>query len=128
MATWSSVQEHMRDSYRLKADEPRVMSMSLKYDGGRTQRVVVRSYESDEQDMVEIKSPFAMLGGADPLELLRENGRLPLGAVALAGEVFVLVHNVALADLDVMVFDLLLKRVAWLADRLEAKHAKQDAF
>jgi hypothetical protein len=128
MATWSDVQDHMRSTYRLLSDEPQALAMSWKYEDGRTQRIIVRRFIANGHDMVELKSPFAKLGGPDPLELLRENGRLPFGAVALAGEVFLVVHNADLTDLDIPRFDKLLQRVAQLADRLEDKYAKQDAF
>ncbi len=62
------------------------------------------------------------------LELLRENCRLPVGAVALSGEVFLLVHNAALAGLDTAGFDALLAQIAALADRLERKHGGGDQF
>jgi hypothetical protein len=118
----------MRDTYRLKSDEPHAMAMTWSYNDGRTQRIVVRRFTSGSLDMVEFKSPFARLGGPDPVELLRENARLPFGAVALAGDVFLVVHNAVIQDLDISTFDALLSRVARLADRLEDKHASQDEF
>jgi hypothetical protein len=128
MATWSDVQDHMRSSYRLQSDEPQALAMTWSYEDGRTQRIMVRRCVADGYDMVEFKSPFARLGRAEPLELLRENVRLPFGAVALSGDVFLVVHNADLADLDVPRFDRLLQQVARLADRLEHKYGRQDEF
>jgi hypothetical protein len=113
----------MRNSYKLQHDEPNAFHMTWRYDDGRTQRIAIRRYQMDAVDMVEFKSPFAELGAADPLELLRENGRLPFGAVALAGGVFLIVHNATLAELDIATFDKLLSQVASLADQLEQRHA-----
>lgn len=128
MANWSDIQHHMRNTYRLQQDEPSVLAMTWSYDDGRTQKIVVRRFESSDGDMVEFKSPFARLGGPDPVEMLRENARLPFGAVALSADVFLVVHNAVLAPLDLDGFDALLGRVAGLADKLEKKHGLQDAF
>ncbi|MCB9663111.1 MAG: hypothetical protein H6732_03290 [Alphaproteobacteria bacterium] len=129
MASWNDVQAHMRSTYRLQLDEADAMSMAWAYEDGRTQKIVVRRFKSGTHDMVEFKSPFAKIGGPDPLELLRENARLPFGAVALSGETFLVVHNADLGGIDLPAFDALLAKVAGLADRLEAKHASMtDAF
>jgi hypothetical protein len=128
MATWSEVQAHMRGTYRLTSDEPNAMAMTWSYTDGRTQRIVVRRFINASLDMVEFKSPFARLGGPDPVELLRENARIPFGAVALSGDVFTVVHNAVVTDLNIDSFDALLSRVARLADRLEAKHVRADEF
>lgn len=133
MASWKDVQAHMRNTYKLQQDEPHRLAMAWSYEDGRTQKVVVRRFEQGDVEMVEIKSPFARLGGPDPVELLRENARLPYGAVALVGDVFVVVHNLELGALDDDAFDAWLTRIAGLADQLEQKHAEPaqqaaDAF
>ncbi|MCB9679872.1 MAG: hypothetical protein H6733_00245 [Alphaproteobacteria bacterium] len=129
MASWSDIQAHMRSTYRLQMDEPQALSMAWAYDDGRTQKIVVRRYDDGECPMVEFKSPFARLDGPDPIVLLRENIRLPIGAVALSGEVYIVVHNACLEELTLDAFEKLLSKVAGLADRLESKYASaQDAF
>ena len=92
MAAWSDIQRHMRSTYKLQHDEPNAFHMTWAYDDGRTQRIAVRRYLMADTEMLEFKSPFAEVGTADPMELLRENARLPFGAVALAGDVFLVVH------------------------------------
>lgn len=128
MATWNEIQAHMRSSYRLQLDEPNAIAMAWSYEDGRTQKIVVRRFDYNSHGAVEFKSPFAKLGGPDPVELLRENSRLPFGAVALSGDTFIVVHNVELGTLTLDVFDELLAKVAGLADTLEKKHAMQDAY
>jgi hypothetical protein len=128
MATWSDIQAHMRGKYRLTSDEPNAFAMTWAYTDGRTQRIVVRRFVNSNLDMVEFKSPFSKFGGPDPVELLRENARIPFGAVALSGDVYTIVHNAVVEELNIESFDALLARVARLADRLEAKHAKVDEF
>ncbi|HMV67366.1 MAG TPA: hypothetical protein PKA64_10980 [Myxococcota bacterium] len=128
MATWTEIQAHMRGRYRLHADDPEVLAMSWTYDDGRSQRIVVRRYEHLGHEMVELKSPFADFGGPDPIELLRENARLAFGAVALSGDVYIVVHNADARLLTVEAFDDLLARVARLADRLESRYGQSDRF
>ena len=128
MASWTDIQAHMRSTYRLQMDEPKVIAMTWAYEDGRTQKIVVRRFEDNERDMVEFKSPFARQGQVDPVELLRENSRLPFGAVALAGEVFLVVHNALLDEMPVTDFEFLVGRVAAAADHLERQHADGDTF
>lgn len=128
MATWSDVQDHMRATYRLQRDEPSSLALTWAWNDDRTQRIVVRRFQSDDIDMVEFKSPFARLGGPDPVELLRENARLPVGATALSGEHYLVVHNAALGRLSIEDFEALLHQIASLADRLERKHGASDKF
>ena len=128
MTTWSELQAHMRRTYKLQTDEGDAMSMTWSYTDGRVQRVVVRRYEAGDLEMVELKSPFAELGGPDPLELLRENARLPVGAAGLSGDVYLLIHNVTLADLTTARLDDLLARVARYADRLVSRFGNKDVF
>lgn len=128
MATWSDIQRHMRDAYRLQSDEPQVLSMVWSYDDGRSQRIIVRRFEAAGRDMVEFKSPFAKLGSVDPLDMLRENARLPFGAVALSGEILLVVHNQDIGALEVAQFDFLLSKVAGIADKLETRYAAEDVF
>lgn len=129
MATWQDLQAHMRNTYRLQLDEADAMSMAWAYDDGRTQKIVVRRFKTGSHDMVEFKSPFAKVGAPDPLELLRENARLPVGAVALSGETYIVVHNAEVVHLSIAAFDDLLAKVAGLADRLESRHsALHDAY
>jgi len=128
MATWGEIQAHMRARYRLTVDEAEVLAMAWAYADGRHQRIVVRRHQTAGREVVEFKSPFATYGGPDPLELLRENLRLTVGAVALSGDVYVLVHNEDLAALTLARLDELLGRVAAQADRLEGRFGLKDQF
>jgi len=128
MAAWSEIQSHMRRSYVLQRDEPNVMALTLAYTDGRSQKIVVRRYQSDGHDMVEFKSPFARADDVDPSAMLRENSRLPFGAVAISGEVCIVIHNAMLAFMPVDEFDLLAGRVAAAADHLESRLGAGDAF
>ena len=128
MTTWSDAQSHMRGKYRLIHDEPHAIGMMWSYNDGRTQKIVVRHYQSDGRAMVEFKSPFARQGDADPSLLLRENSRLPFGAVALSGDVYLVVENALLDDMPLSDFEFLVGRIAAAADHLERQYADGDTF
>ncbi len=128
MTQWSDIQQHVRANYRLQDDEPDMMSMVWSYDDGRHQKIILRRYATSNHEHVEFKSPFAREGQADHGELLRDNAKLPIGAVALSGEVFLVIHNVLLHSLVPDDVDYLLQRIADLADSLEEKYGGGDAF
>lgn len=128
MATWSEIQAHMRETYRLNEDEPDMMAMVWRYDDGRTQRIVVRRYHAAGYEMVEFKSPFALEQEIDPRTLLRDNSRIPFGSVALAGNVYLIVHRALLSHLSLPFYDEILRLVAGLADQLEGRYSKNDQF
>lgn len=126
--TWTDVQKHMRSKYRLQDDQPDMMSMVWSYDDGRMQKIIVRKYKAAGREMVEFKSPFARVGEVEPTQMLEDNSKLPLATVALSGEVFLVIYNALLAHLDFEDLDFILSRVAAVADTLEMKYVRKDAF
>lgn len=128
MSGWAELQKHLRGRYRLSVDEPDMMSMTWSYDDGRSQKIVVRRYTSASREHVEFKSPFAREGDVDPLTLLRDNAKLPIGAIALTGDVYIVIHNALLSNVSPDDIDFVLERVAGIADSLEEKYARNDAF
>ena len=105
-----------------------MMSVVWSYDDGRAQRVVVRRYAAGGRELLEFKSPFARRGQVDPTTLLEENARLPLGSIALSGDILLVVYNALLENLVLADFDFVLGRVAAVADALEQKHGLADSF
>lgn len=128
MPSWAELQSHMRDTYRLQDDQPDMMSMVWSYDDGRSQKIIVRRYKAVTREMVEFKSAFARKGDVDPIEMLRDNSKLPLATVALSGDVFLVVYNALLQHLHLDDFDFVLSRVAAVADTLEEKYVRKDEF
>ena len=128
MPDWSEVREHLRTTYKLEDDQGSLASMVWKYDDGRSQKIVVRRYTAFERDMIEIKSAFARRDQADPVTLLTRNADLPLGTIALSGDVYIVVYNTLLANLEWSDLELYLTRVAAIADALESEHGGDDTF
>lgn len=128
MSQWSDIQKHVRGTYRLSDDQPDMMAMVWSYDDGRHQKILVRRFASAGRDHIEFKSPFAKLGQVEPEQLLRDNAKLPLGAVALSGEVYLVLHNALAETLGPDDIDFLLQRIADIADSLEEKYGVGDEF
>ena len=128
MASWEDVRDHMRSTFKLHQDEPELVSMVWTYEDGRHQKIILRSFSAFERQLVEFKSAFARIEDADPVEMLRKNSELPLGTIALHGDVYVVVYNAVLEHLDMADLDLYLSRVAGLADKLEEEYGKKDVF
>ncbi|NCG18802.1 MAG: hypothetical protein GWP91_07295 [Rhodobacterales bacterium] len=125
---WADIQTHMRAKYQLSDDEPNMVSMVWTYDQGRTQKIVVRRFVAGETNMVEFKSAFAQRADVSPEVLLAANSKLPLATVALSGDVYLVVYNALLDNLQTSDLDFILSRVAAVADTLEEKYAKVDQF
>ena len=128
MPNWTELQEYTRSKYTLEDDKPSMMSMTWVYEDGRKQKVVIRKYEAFGREMVEFKSPFARVGEVEPLSLLRKNSELPLATIALSGDVYLAVYNAFLEHLHFDDFDLVLTRVAAVADKLEETYLHSDSF
>ena len=78
--------------------------------------------------MIEFKSPFARTTDVDQEVMLRRNSELPLATVALSGDVYLAVYNMLLEHLNLDDFDLVISRVAAVADSLEEEFSKRDEF
>jgi len=128
MPNWTQLQEYVRSKYTLEDDEHAMMSMVWVYEDGRHQRIVLRRYRAFERDMIEFKSPFARTSDASAEDLLRKNAELPMATVALSGDVYLAVYNMLLEHMDFDDFDLVVSRVAHVADKLEAEYAHRDDF
>ena len=51
MTTWSDVQKHMRENYKLQDDHPDMLSMVWSYDDGRSQKIIVRRFDAAGRSM-----------------------------------------------------------------------------
>jgi len=128
MPSWTQLQEYTRKKYTLEDDQPSMMSMVWVYGDGRKQKIVIRRFEAFGKDMIEFKSPFARKDDIDSESLLRKNSELPLATVALSGDVYLAVYNMLLEHLHLDDFDLVVSRVAAVADTLEEQYVRRDDF
>jgi hypothetical protein len=124
MATWGELQERVRRDFALDEDSTDEFSLTLERRVGssmREQRVMVHRYDGLGNEMVEVRSAFRQVDGADLEALLRESLRLPIGGIALHGRYLVVVTKAVLADTTVDGVLFLLTRVGMLADVLEER-------
>ena len=128
MKTWTEIQDHFRKKYTLERDTPDMLSMVWMYEDGRSQKVILRRYSSFGHEMIEIKSPFARKDDVSPLVLMEKNSELPLATTALAGDVYLVVYNLVLDVVVTDVLEMVVSRVAAIADALESEFNTSDQF
>ena len=128
LPTWTAIQEHFRSKYTLEHDKPDMLSMVWAYEDGRSQKVILRRYSSFEREMLEIKSPFARQDAIQPELLMRKNSELPLATTALSGDVYLVVYNLLIGSVAEDDLELVVGRVAAIADALELEHGTGDLF
>ena len=78
--------------------------------------------------MLEVKSPFAHRDEIDPEILMRKNSELPLATTALAGDVYLVVYNMVLMGSVTEVLEMVVSRIAAIADALESEFSTADRF
>ena len=98
------------------------------YEDGRSQKVILRRYTAFDREMLEIKSPFASQQAIQPELLMRKNSELPLATTALSGDVYLVVYNLLIGSIKEEDLELVVGRVAAIADALEAEHGSGDLF
>jgi len=128
MKTWTQMQDYFRKKYSLERDTPDMLSMIWRYDDGRSQKVILRRYSSFGKEMLEVKSPFARREDVAPEVLMRKNSELPLATTALAGDVYLVVYNMLLGSSSMDVLEMVVSRIAAIADALEAEFNTEDRF
>jgi hypothetical protein len=124
MATWSEVRKRLSVDFRLDADEPEQLTLTLPLADGRArraQRVLVQHLVSWGAPMVEIRSAFGEIAPGESEVLLASNLDLPLGAVARHGRFLVLVQRLPLEGCSIEAVLWTLSRMAELADVLEER-------
>ena len=128
MSNWTAVREHLRTTYKLEDDVGEFVSIVWGFPDDRSQKVVVRTFKAFEQELVEIKSAFAKGATLDANALLARNAELPLGTIALSGDVYFVVYNTLLTDLSDSTLKLMMTEVATVADSLEKQFGTGDRY
>jgi hypothetical protein len=128
LQTWTAIQEYLRSKYTLEHDTPDMLSMVWVYEDGRSQKVLLRKYKAFGRELVEIKSPFARRDEVNAEVLMTKNSELPLVTTVLSGDVYLAVYNVLLGQVAPDDLELIVGRVAAIADALEVQHGTGDVF
>jgi hypothetical protein len=124
MASFDELRATLAATFALDSDDGDSFSLTLPLADGHTeraQRVVLQRYASWGQELLEVRSAFGEAQPGEADELLEQNLRLPIGAVALHGRYLVLVQRLPLeyVSFDAVLF--VLTRVAEVADVLEER-------
>jgi|JI8StandDraft_1071087.scaffolds.fasta_scaffold310279_2 hypothetical protein len=130
MPTWAEVQQYARNKYRLAKDEPERFAILFGMEGGRTQQIWVRTFNAHGgQPFIEYRSYFCKEGELQPIVALRKNAEMATGFIALLGDHYAVMWNVALNQMDAEEFELPLQAIAWQAEQLEKLYsAGNDEF
>lgn len=124
MATWENLQTALRSRFELDRDEASQLSLTLTFEteeGTRKQRVLLRQYIALDCRMVEIRSAFGLASEQDAIELLAQSLSLPIGGIAIHGEVVLVVQKVPLSLTSEEAIIEMMMQVGFLADCLESE-------
>jgi regulation of enolase protein 1 (concanavalin A-like superfamily) len=126
MSNWAGLQEWARERYTLENDEDDWFAMTVEYDDGRSQKVVVSRFTYLDGDWAEIRSAICEESEMSPRLALKKNAEFAIGGIGLKDGRYYLFYSVPLADLSEDEFVVPLNAIAASADRLEASHSSGD--
>lgn len=123
MATWSDIQAFARSRYEVDEEEGS-LALTATFTSGRTQKLTIRPYEALGARLIEFRAAVCRLKDLPPEEALRRNLSLPLGALALVDDIYVLVHRLPIENLDANEFELPLNALIRFADEMESTYSQ----
>lgn len=126
MADWAGLQEWVRENYELENDEDDWFGVTIEYDDGRSQKVVVSHFTFNDTDWAEIRSPICNEDELAPKVALKKNAEFAVGGLGLKDGKYYLFYSVPLEDLSEDEFDVPLHVIARSADALEATYSGGD--
>ncbi|MDH5492451.1 MAG: hypothetical protein OEY14_10905 [Myxococcales bacterium] len=128
MPTWAELQEYAREKYELAEDEPERFRLVFEYETGRRQAILVTRFEAMGRAWIDFASACCRRDQMDPLDALRRNFEMALGAICLSGDIYLVRHSALLETMDLAEFELPLHVIARTADELERELARSDVF
>ena len=135
MAEWGDLVAYIRQEYRVVRDEPDEIRIRLIFgdDPNTEQRaqimVIAREILDQQEDWVQIATPFARHDEVDLLDVLTEVGNSTVvGGLAVMGDHLVLRHSLPLIHLDINEFIDPLELVAGAAELLEQQFTGRDDY
>ena len=129
MPTWGEIKEYARSKYNLNHEHDEAFSLVWEFEDKRTQQVSVHHFTAFDKDWIEFRSFVCHEADLNPRVALRKNKDFPIGALALDEDGdFYMVYNVRLDSMDPDEFELPLRVLARIADKLEAEHTAKDEF
>jgi len=126
MSNWAGLQEWAREKYTLENDEDDWFALTVEYEDGRSQKVLVSHFSYLDSDWAEIRSAICEESEMSPKLALKKNAEFAIGGIGLKDGRYYLFYSVPLDDLSEDEFVVPLNAVAASADRLEASHSGGD--
>ena len=135
MAEWGDLVAYIRQAYKVVRDEPDEIRIRLIFgddpDTEQRAQIMVIAHEilDQQEDWVQIATPFARHDEVDLLDVLTEVGNSTVvGGLAVMGDHLVLRHSLPLIHLDINEFIDPLELVAGAAELLEQQFTGRDDY
>ncbi|MBI2895363.1 MAG: hypothetical protein HYY06_17545 [Deltaproteobacteria bacterium] len=130
MATWAEVQNHMRSTYTLAADQPEWLSLDFQFENKRLQRIILSTFQALGKNWVSFRSRICRREQMDPEVAVRKTGNFAVGAIGLIGEgdnaYYEMIYSTMLETLDPEELELPLHVICRTADEIEAEITHED--
>ncbi len=126
MSNWAGLQEWARENFTLENDEDDWFALTVEYDDGRSQKVVISHFNFRDTDWAEIRSPICEENEMSYKVALKKNAEFAVGGIGLKDGRYYLLYSVPLDDLSEEEFLVPLHAIAASADQLESSHSGGD--
>jgi hypothetical protein len=127
MPSWTELKEYARSKYNLSDDEEESFSITREFDGGRTQLISVDHFTAFDKDWIEFRTYVCKGSEMSPKVALKKNDRFVIGALALDDDGdYCMLYSVPLDTMDPEEFELPLRVLAGVADKLEEDYSGED--
>jgi hypothetical protein len=128
MATWKELREFAHARYAVDEEEGS-LTLTVGFSSGRSQKIIVRPFEALGTTLIEFRAAVCRLRDLPPDEALRLNTTMPIGAFALIGDIYVLVHRFPIENINANEFEVPLSALIRMADEFELKYSHgKDEF
>ena len=129
MADWNDLRTHIKNTYKIAAEEENFVRLNFETKDLRTQLVTVaRSDKIGDSEWAEIATPVCRTSDIDPAVALERNFSFKLGFLGSFDGYVYFMHRVALLDMQQSEFDLPLELVAIWGDELEREFTGKDVL
>ena len=128
MPSWNDLKTYAREEFSLRTEEEDGFSILFALPNGRDHLVRVRRFTAFEEDWVEFSAPVCRVHEMAPVTALKKNAQFVIGALAIRGEHYLLLHNAPLGTMDSEEFMKPLLVLATEGDRMEFNATEEDDY
>lgn len=129
MAGWADVKGLAKAKFKVIHDDGDSFEVLFEYKTGRHQKVNVTHFEAFECTWVRFRSLVCPVADMDPKVALAWNQEFSVGALAIIGDHYAILHSTPLDTLDPEELERPLRILAFVADKLENDYTRgRDVF